>query len=289
VITSLRGSPGDNPVPPDQPITVAASQSAITNAASEMGSPSGGGGEQWPAPYEVLRKKWGTVPFDAVTRIESRELLTISDQDLLAVWDRAYHGTSTGSFYGIRGWYHDLYRDKLKGRKVLDLGCGLAISSIHFAEHGARMTFADIVEDNVRVVERLCRIKRIAADFLYIRDERSFDGLPSDFDIVLALGSLLNAPKEVTRAEVQCLLPHLKSGGRWLHLAYPKSRWLREGMPPFSEWGEATDGAGTPWMEYHDWEKMLYFFSPAEIELVFGCEWHDNDFNWFDFLVHRAQ
>jgi 2-polyprenyl-3-methyl-5-hydroxy-6-metoxy-1,4-benzoquinol methylase len=203
VITSLRGSPGDNPVPPDQPTTVAASESAITNAASEMGSPSGGGGEQWPAPYEVLRKKWGTVPFDAVTRIESRELLTISDQDLLAVWDRAYHGTSTGSFYGIRGWYHDLYRDKLKGRKVLDLGCGLAISSIHFAEHGARMTFADIVEDNVRVVERLCRIKRIAADFLYIRDERSFDGLPSDFDIVLALGSLLNAPKEVTRAEVQ--------------------------------------------------------------------------------------
>jgi hypothetical protein len=111
--------------------------------------------------------------------------------------------------------------------------------------------------------------------------------LSSDFDAVMAIGALLNAPRKVTRAEFQWLLPHLNTSARWLHLAYPKSRWIREGMPAFSQWGERTDGPGTPWMEYHDWEKMLYFFAPTKIELVFNSEWHNNDFNWFDLIVHQ--
>jgi SAM-dependent methyltransferase len=259
----------------------------MTNSVPDAGSRSDGVGAEWSAPYEVLRKKWGTVPFDAATRVESRELLTVSDQDLLAAWDRAYHGTSTGSFYGLRGWYHDLYRHKLKGLKVLDLGCGLAVSSIHFAEHGARLTFSDIVSDNVRVAERLCALKGVAAEFLYIDDERSFAALPDEFDVVLALGSLLNAPLRVIRDEIRAILPHLKDGGRWLHLAYPKARWEREGSMPFSEWGNYTDGSGTPWMEYHDREKIEFLFAPADIEIVFDCEWHSHDFNWFDLLVHR--
>jgi 2-polyprenyl-3-methyl-5-hydroxy-6-metoxy-1,4-benzoquinol methylase len=115
-------------------------------------------GDRWSLPYDVLRKKWRTVPLDAETRVESSELLALPDRDLLALWDRAYNGTSTGQFYGIRGWYHDRYRDELKGQKILDVGCGLAVSSVHFAEHGARVTFADIVEDNLRVVERICAL-----------------------------------------------------------------------------------------------------------------------------------
>jgi SAM-dependent methyltransferase len=259
----------------------------MVNTAKEEIRGAGGVGDEWSFPYEVLRKKWGTVPLDTETRIKSSELLMMPDQDLLALWHRAYNGTSAGPFYGIRGWYHDLYRGKLKGRNILDVGCGLAVSSFHFAEHGARVTFADIVEDNLRVVERICTLKGIAGEFFYIQDDRSFDQLPYGFEVVMAIGSLLNAPQKATRAEIQLLLPHLNTGARWLHLAYPKSRWIREGMLPFSQWGELTDGPGTPWMEYHDWEKMLYFFAPARIELVFSCEWHNNDFNWFDLIVHQ--
>jgi hypothetical protein len=49
-----------------------------------------------------------------------------------------------------------------------------------------------------------------------------------------------------------------------------------------------TDGPGTPWMEYHDWEKLVYLFSPTPIEPTFECEWHNHDFNWFDFRVDGA-
>src|SRR5207249_1858570 len=135
----------------------------------------------------------------------------------------------------------------------------------------------------LKVVERLCAIKGIAGEFFYIEDNRSFAQLPYDFDAVLAIGSLINAPKEVVRDEVQALLPHVKPGGRWLHLAYPKARWEREGSLPFSEWGKVTDGPNTPWMEYHEWETLVYLFDPTRIELRFECEWHNLDFNWFDF------
>jgi hypothetical protein len=94
---------------------------------------------------------------------------------------------------------------------------------------------------------------------------------------------LINAPFEVIRAEVQELIKHLKVGGRWLHFAYPKCRWEREGSLPFHVWGTRTDGPGTPWMEWYDGEKMLRLFEPHKVELLFTREWHNSDFNWFDF------
>jgi hypothetical protein len=40
-------------------------------------------------------------------------------------------------------------------------------------------------------------------------------------------------------------------------------------------------------MEYHDLEKMNFLFSDVNARLLFECEWHDHDFNWFDFQIHR--
>jgi SAM-dependent methyltransferase len=242
----------------------------------------------WTSPYDMLRRRWHVVPVDAASRLSSSELLQLSDSELLAVWERAFHGTSTGPYYGVRGWYHDIYRDKLVGREVLDIGCGLAVSSIHFAEHGAHLTFADIVENNLRLVERLCELKGIEGRFLYIEDASSFAALPNDFEVVMAIGSLINAPHEIVRGEVQAILPHLRPRGRWLHFAYPRARWVRDGMPPFSEWGTYTDGPGTPWMEYHDKGILEYLFAPTQFDIVFECEWHNHDFNWFDCRLRES-
>jgi SAM-dependent methyltransferase len=213
----------------------------------------------WDRPYDTLRRQWHVVPVEATSRLSSKDLLQLSDAELLAVWDRAFHGTSTGSSYGIRGWYHDLYRDKLAGLEVLDLGCGLAVSSLHFAEHGASLTFSDIVEDNLRVVERLCALKGVRGRFLHIDDASSFADLADDFAVVMAIGSLINAPRDLIREEVQAILPHLRPDARWLYFAYPRARWIHDGSPPFSEWGKYTDGPDTPWMEYHERETLEYF------------------------------
>ncbi len=40
-------------------------------------------------------------------------------------------------------------------------------------------------------------------------------------------------------------LKHWPVGGRWIELAYPKSRWVRDGKMPFDRLGKKTDG-GAP-------------------------------------------
>ena len=84
------------------------------------------------------------------------------------------------------------------------------------------------------------------------------------------------------------LLRHLKVGGRWLQLTYPVTRWIRDGRPSFSKWGEMTDGIGTPWAEPYDVEKLLGVFAPAKFDVVLYQEFQNCNFNWFDLLYRGA-
>ena len=242
----------------------------------------------WSDPFNKLRQKWSEVPAGNDQRRRTTDLLTVSDDELRQIWLRANEHDVAGTGFGIRGWYHRAYGDLLAGKKVLDVGSGIGISTLEFAMRGAQVTFCDIARENLAVLQRLCGIFGVDAEFHYIEDARSFAALPSDFDVVTALGSLINAPSSIVRTEVQAILPHLKVGGRWLHFAYPKRRWEREGSPHFSRWGEMTDGPGTPWMEYHERDTMDYLFAPVKLRLLFECSWHNDDFNWFDYeLVSR--
>jgi len=120
-----------------------------------------------------------------------------------------------------------------------------------------------------------------------LEDLRSLEPLPSDFDIIYCCGSFHHAPLEMAQMEAQALLHHLPPGGRWIQLAYPKSRWELDGRMQPNEWGLKTDGEGTPWADWHDLAKLRYFLAPAQFDLVFTLEFHDSDFNWFD-LIRRA-
>jgi SAM-dependent methyltransferase len=235
-----------------------------------------------------LRARWSTVPVGGNVRVRSTEMLEYSDADLLKAWQAAFDRSSTGD-HSYRAWYHELYVTRLEGQRVLDLGCGFGLSSLYFAINGAKLTFADVIEDNVRLMERLCKLRNVNAEFLFIESEASFSGLTGQYDYILALGSLINAPLKNMRKEIQAVLPALKPGGRWLHFAYPKTRWEQEGCIPFAEWGNHTDGPDTPWMEYHDWPEVQYLFEPYRLDLLLDLQWHHNAFNWFDLRVHPPE
>lgn len=251
--------------------------------------PSDGESAGWERPYETLRKKWVEVPTTRSGRMRTTELLALPDDALLAEWEKAREDITTGPEFAHRGWYHTLYADGMRGKKVMDVGSGFGIDSITFAQHGARLTFVDLVETNLNVLKRLCKIWGLRdVEFLVLENVESLRALDSDYDVITAMGSLHNAPEEVMKPEYQQLLRHLKVGGRWLQLAYPKSRWIRDRRPPFSKWGEYTDGIGTPWCEWYDVPKLLAMFEPARFEVVLYQEFHNSDFNWFD-LLHRGR
>jgi SAM-dependent methyltransferase len=251
----------------------------------KTGIPSEVNGPAWERPYETLRKRWNAVPTTRTGIQSTASLLELPDQALLAEWEKARQDITTGPEFAHRGWYHALYADGMRGKKVMDVGSGFGVDSITFAQHGARLTFVDLVETNLKVLQRLCKIMSLSeVRFVLFEDLNSLKPLDTDYDVIMAMGSLHNAPDPVMKPEYQVLLGHLKVGGRWLQLAYPRSRWIREGRSPFSKWGEITDGPGTPWCEPYELEKLLQMFAPAKFDVVLYQEFHNGDFNWFDLL-----
>jgi 2-polyprenyl-3-methyl-5-hydroxy-6-metoxy-1,4-benzoquinol methylase len=241
--------------------------------------------------FAVLRRKWATVPFTQIDRIATDGLSALDDEQLLSHWEKARRITVDGRDpNNRRGWYQLLYRDWCRGRKIIDMGCGLGIDGLHFAEHGAKVTFVDLVPSNIEVVQRICRLKGIADNctFLVMETLGDLDGLPADYDAVFGFGSLMHAPLEIMKPEFAALVARLKPEGRFIMHAYPKSRWEREGEMPFEKWGEKTDGQGTPWAEWYDANKLIEALKPARFHLVYYCDWYRGDMNCIDLVQSAA-
>jgi SAM-dependent methyltransferase len=238
--------------------------------------------------FEVLRKKWKEIPVDGPNRLSSIDLLNLNDEELSEKW-KIIHDLSVSNYnYPVRGWYHDLYRDVLKGKKVLDIGSGFGIDGIAFAKEGSKIVFADIIQENLEVIRRICNHYELKnVDYLYIEDLNSLKNLNTVFDVIWSQGSLINAPFEFTKIEANLLLEYLPIGGRWIQLAYPKKRWEKDGKLPFEKWGEKTDGKGTPWVEWYDLAKVKQLLSPAQFDTILSLDFYHDDFNWFD-LIRRS-
>jgi hypothetical protein len=228
------------------------------------------------------RDKWREAPQGSDTdgRIFSSDLLRLGDAELLVEWDRMAERRYAGEI----GWVGPLYFDTFRGRKVIELGAGLGFDGLRFAANGASWTFTDIVPDNLELIRRVARLKQLGGRvaFSLIGDDLSFATLPYDYDAVWAFGSLHHVPFEIARREAHHVLGHLKPGGRWMELVYPRQRWLREGAPPFEHWGKITDGERTPWAEWHDLEKVKRRLSPAPIRVLLDFEFCGNNYRWLD-------
>jgi len=243
--------------------------------------------DEWAGParrgaFELLRRKWGEVPFTAQGRVHSSQMLNLSTAELRERWGEALIEQSTGENFSIRGWYYALYSDQFRGKRVLDFGSGLGFDTITFARAGALVDSVDLVRDNLTVTERLAETFGLTnVKTVYLEDLTSLDTLREMYDVIWCCGSMLHSPFDVVRDESQILLRHLKPAGRWIELAYPRSRWEREGSLPFERWGEKTDG-GAPWVEWKDLEKIRKQLAPASFRAVLAFDFHDRDFNWFD-------
>jgi 2-polyprenyl-3-methyl-5-hydroxy-6-metoxy-1,4-benzoquinol methylase len=238
--------------------------------------------QDWDQYVQLLREKWFEVPTGKRTK-STKELLELNESELMEVWSE----TRRKEDFSSREWYRLLYSPIFKGKKIIDVGCGFGFDTITFAQAGAQVTCVDILESNILTVRSIANIKGIRdINFLYVDKLEAMAALPPDYDFIWCAGSFHNAPFGVMHQEAQALLKHLKMGGRWIQLAYPRSRWLREGSLPFDRWGEKTD-SGAPWMEWYDLDKLLLLLKPASFRVVMYFEYHNNDFNWFDLLRER--
>ena len=233
--------------------------------------------------FAALREKWCELPHESEGggRIFSDQLLLLSRTALFEKWQKYYNRRVE-----LDRWYQILYKEFLRDKAVLEIGSGLGLDGVMFLQQGVKhWTFCDIAKSNLQVIQRVCEHLNLNADFVFIDDDFScFDKLGM-FDVIWANGSLINVPFEFARGECMRILPHLKPGGRWMELCYPRERWIREGRLPFSEWGKVTDGERTPWVEWYDLVKMQRRLFPAPMEVILDFNFYSDAFNWFDLML----
>lgn len=237
-------------------------------------------------PFSLLAQKWHEVPTTHEDRFSTKNLLMLGDDELLAAWNQRAAQVRGAKGIHVGDWEVYVYADLFKGRKVIEVGPGLGVLGISFLERGAKMTFVDVVESNLKMIERVCRIKNLEnAKFLHLKQFDDLQQLDSDYDAVFAHGSLHHAPADVIKPEFTALASRLKVGGRFIMLAYPKSRWQNEGSLDFSQWGKSTDGEATPWAEWYDVPKLLKQLLPYRFHVLMAFDNIANgDMNWFDLV-----
>jgi|10_taG_2_1085330.scaffolds.fasta_scaffold04360_8 hypothetical protein len=240
--------------------------------------------ENWDSWINALRKKWSEVPA-GLGILSTTALSSISDKELIKKWETGRNNSITGEYYNVRGWYHKKYIPIFSNKKVMDIGSGFGMDGITYAQNDAKVTFVDILESNLDILERICNIYQLKnVEFLFLKNLKSLQKLQKDYDFLYAQGSMINAPFKIMKEECEVLLDFLPKNGRWIELAYPRERWINEGRMSFETWGRRTDH-GAPWIEWYDLDKILKRLSPVDFEVLdyhnFGL-YHRPEFNWFD-------
>ena len=231
---------------------------------------------------QTMADKWREVPggTDQGARQFSDQLLEGSAAELITTWSDQFDEASN-----FRGWYWNLYGELLRGKRVVEIGSGLGFDAIRLASQGAFVTCCDIAPSNLEVIRRISAARGLKIETVHIDSLRAFDRLPREIDAVWAIGSIHHMPFDEAREESHAVLERVKPGGRWIELAYPRERWVREGSPPFNQWGQKTDGERTPWAEWYDVEKLKERLHPWRLELITDRRFESDAYLWMDFRV----
>lgn len=110
--------------------------------------------------------------------------------------------------HGFHERCRELFINHLKGRRVLDAGCGLGLDSAAFASRGLEVTAADIVPGFLAGIRLMTEeIRTVAMDLTApcFRDG-SFDG-------IFAFASLLHVPLDLSRPTLSAFEKMLAPGG----------------------------------------------------------------------------
>jgi ubiquinone/menaquinone biosynthesis C-methylase UbiE len=113
----------------------------------------------------------------------------------------------------------------LKGKHLLEIGCGMGFDSLEFLKRGVRVTATDLTPNAVELTQQHFRIKGVQAEDIHTANALDLPFDDNTFDAVWANG-VLHATGDTEKA-IQEARRVLKSGGRAIisHF-YRKPSWM---------------------------------------------------------------
>ncbi len=128
----------------------------------------------------------------------------------------------------------------LKGKKILEIGCGTGSSTIALSEQGAHVTGIDLDEDALKVAEDRKNIYGLDIDFHYLNATEAHNKFKDEqFDLIIFFATLEHMTHEERMIAMKETWKMLNSGGLWVVLETPNRLWYFDGHTsglPFFQW-----------------------------------------------------
>jgi SAM-dependent methyltransferase len=163
--------------------------------------------------------------------------------------------------------------DNFRGKRILEIGCGLGTDLLQFARSGAVVTGVDLTPASVELVRRRFALEALPVD-AQVADAEHLPFADASFDVVYSFGVLHHTPN--TQKAIDEVYRVLKPGGRIIIMLYHKdsihvflgaplyrlSHKLRSGPRSLIEdWVRVYDGAENP---------LGKAYSKAELRTMFS-------------------
>lgn len=228
------------------------------------------------ADWHAMREAWAHPPVEGVGYVDSEALL-LSHSDVL----RETVAKARAERYDVAGWrnYRNRWVDTLhgdvKGRTVIDFGCGFGLESLALAEAGATVTLADIVGVNMELAARVLALHgQDWHSMLPIDRFWPFVTTGQQFDVFYCNGVLHHIPwdRSIMERAAELVAP----GGEARLMVYTDQAWIQSvgTAPPaeptrdpgFDRYVGHMDGVG----------RYAVFYTPEILTARFGA-WFDLD------------
>lgn len=116
------------------------------------------------------------------------------DEDASAWWDPAGPFAPLHAINPLRLDYIERHAGPLRGKRVLDVGCGGGILSEAMAERGAQVTGIDLAEHSLEIARLHALETGVEVNYRAIAAESLADEAPGEWDVVTCLELLEHVP-----------------------------------------------------------------------------------------------
>lgn len=136
----------------------------------------------------------------------------------------------------------------LKGRRLLEVGCGLGYDSLEFIKRGVRVTATDLTPQAVSLTRRHFALEGVEAEDVRVENALALSFPDDTFDAVWANGVLhatgntalaISEVRRVLKPGGRAIISHFYRRGSWMYLIWKFGREnveFKEQDPPVNEW-----------------------------------------------------